>query len=119
MEKLIVKPSDLIMVNVTNVDLDYAVKGKNLKQFSTLSILEASRVLVVFSFWKKKNNNKKQTDQNVREQPRGWFKDIDFIGKTNFIDPVMVPSKYWIWKLKLWRLELTSPSFMLRKKFEY
>ena len=71
MEKLIVKPSDLIMVNVTNVDLDYAVKGKNLKQFSTLSILEASRVLVVSSFWKKKNNNKKQTDQNVREQPRG------------------------------------------------
>ena len=30
MEKLIIKPHDLIMVNVTNVDLDYAVKGKNL-----------------------------------------------------------------------------------------
>ena len=28
MEKLIVKPSDLIMVNVANLDLDYAVKGK-------------------------------------------------------------------------------------------
>ena len=27
MEKLIIKPHDLIMVNVTNVDLDYAVKG--------------------------------------------------------------------------------------------
>ena len=27
MDKLIIKPSEMIMVNVTNVDLDYAVKG--------------------------------------------------------------------------------------------
>ena len=34
MEKLIVKPSDLIMVNVANVDLDYAVKGKTYKNLN-------------------------------------------------------------------------------------
>ena len=34
MEKLIVKPSDLIMVNVANVDLDYAVKGKTYNEMN-------------------------------------------------------------------------------------